>query len=91
MKFEFHFEFRASLKKFQDLNFWDGTSKFSHPRGDPRSALVVNLPLAIAAAQSRPAQPLTACNTARHGDPNPNSLRKYILNNNANTRVASSP
>jgi hypothetical protein len=26
MKFEIHFEFRASLRKFQDLNFWDGTS-----------------------------------------------------------------
>jgi hypothetical protein len=27
MKFEIHFEFRASLKKFQDLNFWDATLK----------------------------------------------------------------
>ena len=26
MKFEFHFEFRASLRKFQDLNFWDATA-----------------------------------------------------------------
>jgi len=26
MKFEIHFEFRASLRKFQDLNFWDATS-----------------------------------------------------------------
>jgi hypothetical protein len=25
MKFEIHFEFRASLRKFQDLNFWDAT------------------------------------------------------------------
>jgi hypothetical protein len=25
MKFKIHFEFRASLKKFQDLNFWDAT------------------------------------------------------------------
>ena len=25
MKFEIHFEFRASLRNFQDLNFWDGT------------------------------------------------------------------
>jgi hypothetical protein len=25
MKFEIHFEFRASLSKFQDLNFWDAT------------------------------------------------------------------
>jgi hypothetical protein len=27
MKFEIHFEFRASLRKFQDLNFWDATGK----------------------------------------------------------------
>jgi hypothetical protein len=27
MKFEIHFEFRASLRKFQDLNFWDATSR----------------------------------------------------------------
>jgi hypothetical protein len=26
MKFEIHFEIRASLRKFQDLNFWDATS-----------------------------------------------------------------
>jgi hypothetical protein len=26
MKFEIHFEFRASLRKFQDLNFWDATN-----------------------------------------------------------------
>jgi hypothetical protein len=25
MRFEIHFEFRASLRKFQDLNFWDAT------------------------------------------------------------------
>jgi hypothetical protein len=25
MKFEIHFEFRASLRKFQELNFWDAT------------------------------------------------------------------
>jgi hypothetical protein len=25
MKLEIHFEFRVSLKKFQDLNFWDAT------------------------------------------------------------------
>jgi hypothetical protein len=25
MKFEIHFEFRASLRKIQDLNFWDAT------------------------------------------------------------------
>jgi hypothetical protein len=27
MKFEIHFEFRASLRKFQDLNFWDATDR----------------------------------------------------------------
>jgi hypothetical protein len=27
MKFEIHFEFRASLRKFQHLNFWDATRK----------------------------------------------------------------
>jgi hypothetical protein len=26
MKFEIHFEFRASLRKFQDLNFCDATN-----------------------------------------------------------------
>jgi hypothetical protein len=26
MKFEIHFEFRASLRKFQDLIFWDATN-----------------------------------------------------------------
>jgi hypothetical protein len=29
MKFEIHFEFRASLRKFQDLNFWDATPTLS--------------------------------------------------------------
>jgi hypothetical protein len=27
MKFEIHFEFRASLRIFQDLNFWDATQE----------------------------------------------------------------
>jgi hypothetical protein len=27
MKFEIHFEFRASLRKFQNLNFWDATER----------------------------------------------------------------
>jgi hypothetical protein len=26
MKFEIHFEFRGSLRNFQDLNFWDATA-----------------------------------------------------------------
>jgi hypothetical protein len=30
MKFEIHFEFRASLRKFQDLNFWDATLHKQH-------------------------------------------------------------
>jgi hypothetical protein len=29
MKFEIHFEFRASLRKFQNLNFWDATKPHS--------------------------------------------------------------
>jgi hypothetical protein len=29
MKFEIHFEFRASLRKFQDLNFLDATNGYS--------------------------------------------------------------
>jgi hypothetical protein len=33
MKFEIHFEFRASLKKFQDLNFWDATHTAVSVRG----------------------------------------------------------
>jgi hypothetical protein len=32
MKFEIHFEFRASLRKFQDLNFWDATLLVSYLR-----------------------------------------------------------
>jgi hypothetical protein len=31
MKFEIHFEFRASLRKFQDLNFWDATPIHNDP------------------------------------------------------------
>jgi hypothetical protein len=35
MKFKIHFEFRASLRKFQDLNFWDATEfLFNEPRDD---------------------------------------------------------
>jgi hypothetical protein len=33
MKFEIHFEFRASLRKFQDLNFWDATPVMRPERG----------------------------------------------------------
>jgi hypothetical protein len=35
MKFEIHFEFRASLRKFQDLNFWDAT--LGEAEAPPRS------------------------------------------------------
>jgi hypothetical protein len=42
MKFEIHFEFRASLRKFQDLNFWDATvnqhGHGNHGGGELRSA-----------------------------------------------------
>jgi hypothetical protein len=46
MKFEIHFEFRASLRKFQDLNFWDATlgdiPRYTrHVRGTPRKNLGV--------------------------------------------------
>jgi hypothetical protein len=34
MKFEIHFEFRASLRNFQDLNFWDATE--AHPSDGSR-------------------------------------------------------
>jgi hypothetical protein len=38
MKFEIHFEFRASLRKFQDLNFWDATQTNSRlARGPPQA------------------------------------------------------
>jgi hypothetical protein len=34
MKFEIQLEFRASLRKFQDLNFWDATgSELDRPFG----------------------------------------------------------
>jgi hypothetical protein len=39
MKFEIHFEFRASLRKFQDLNFWDATV-LKGIRGMPVNAIV---------------------------------------------------
>jgi hypothetical protein len=35
MKFEIHFEFRASLRKFQDLNFWDATVSLKKDSGFP--------------------------------------------------------
>jgi hypothetical protein len=31
MKFEIHFEFRASLRKFLDLKFWDATTMVMSP------------------------------------------------------------
>jgi hypothetical protein len=42
MKFEIHFEFRASLRKIQDLNFWDATviecSDLRYGAGGPLAA-----------------------------------------------------
>jgi hypothetical protein len=38
MKFEIHFEFRASLRKFQDLNFWDATPYYKELAGDHTKA-----------------------------------------------------
>jgi hypothetical protein len=70
---------------------WFLGSNLNRPYGDPRSALVVNLLMAIQAARHRPAQPSSVCYTTRHGDPNPNSLRQYVLNSNVNTRAAFSP
>jgi hypothetical protein len=40
MKFEIHFEFRASLRKFQDLNFWDATIPLRYPRISKRAPLL---------------------------------------------------
>jgi hypothetical protein len=40
MKFEIHFEFRASLRKFQDLNFWDATTRDSRNRAASRAGEV---------------------------------------------------
>jgi hypothetical protein len=36
MKFKIHFEFRASLRKFQDLNFWDATVYIGQSFGGDR-------------------------------------------------------
>jgi hypothetical protein len=46
MKFEIHFEFRASLRKFQDLNFWDATH-----------ALPAGMPVAITSQGEKPSCP----------------------------------
>jgi hypothetical protein len=35
MKFEIHFEFRASLRRFQDLNFWDAIGSRGSTTGTP--------------------------------------------------------
>jgi hypothetical protein len=40
MKFEIHFEFRASLRKFQDLNFWDATTPGLVPLADNLAKLL---------------------------------------------------
>jgi hypothetical protein len=41
MKFEIHFEFRASLRKFQDLNFWDATGDDGRDRSGGRTSSAV--------------------------------------------------
>jgi hypothetical protein len=43
MKFEIHFEFRASLRKFQDLNFWDATKDDFQPFYYPKLKFCVLL------------------------------------------------
>jgi hypothetical protein len=43
MKFEIHFEFRASLRKFQNLNFWDATPE-ADPGQETQSRLVRGRP-----------------------------------------------
>jgi hypothetical protein len=62
MKFEIHFEFRASLRKFQDLNFWDAT--------------IVRCPLTSAEALftaerfcSRPLAPVSRCSAGSPDSP----------------------
>jgi hypothetical protein len=70
MKFEIHFEFRASLRKFQDLNFWDATSQqgprilgqrilrpYSRPGGDLEPTRVRTLSYTLLL----PAQAETRC------------------------------
>jgi hypothetical protein len=44
MKFEIHFEFRASLRKFHNLNFWDATAAIS---------LWISLPMALRFSSSK--------------------------------------
>jgi hypothetical protein len=53
MKFEIHFEFRASLRKFQDLNFWDATSSEAEVESEPLG-WARRRPLAEARAESEP-------------------------------------
>jgi hypothetical protein len=44
MKFEIHFEFRASLRKFQDLNFWDATiNEQIHKNAQATTVLLASL------------------------------------------------
>jgi hypothetical protein len=42
MKFEIHFEFRASLSKFQDLIFWDATGLSAMTKDQLADSLAYN-------------------------------------------------
>jgi hypothetical protein len=64
MKFEIRFEFRASLRKFQDLNFWDATASFFF----------------FSMATLRAARSTTSSGTGgREGLKNPNSWRRMEI------------
>jgi hypothetical protein len=41
MKFKIHFEFKASLRKFQDLNSWDATYFYRGIQNHARSRLIL--------------------------------------------------
>jgi hypothetical protein len=56
MKFEIHFEFRASLRKFQDLNFWDATPRYPRP---PRVRPCASRGSGMGSCQTRTGRPRT--------------------------------
>jgi hypothetical protein len=58
-KFKIHFEFRASLRKFQDLNFWDATTSWSW---FSRTSMLLSR---IANCCSRVAMRCLSCSTCR--------------------------
>jgi hypothetical protein len=78
MKFEIHFEFRASLRKFQDFNFWDATvprpgeldrAALCPPRPTPWRARPPAPSLPRAPASPAPAPPLAAAPCSRPASP----------------------